>query len=153
MRTEKGDANPEEDDDDIIVGIGRPFSEKDQFYLDWAKDMLKGQFVLCHEVLKQIITLCVALLSVSVIFDKLFEHYPDMRFFTVLMLFISLVAAFAGIYPFESEGLWLNSPKDIEKFQRNALHYKKACYKLSTVFLVFGAGVIVVAVLRQVYRF
>lgn len=146
------DQRGENSEEEIISVESRPPTQKEIFYLDWVKDLIKAQFSLCNEVLKQIITLCLALLSVSVIFDKLFEKDPSFKFFTVLMFFIALICACVGIYPFESNNLWFDSPSDIERFKSRALNFKKLWYKLSSVFLLLGIGTIVYAVLRQVYH-
>ncbi|MEO6283668.1 MAG: hypothetical protein ABIN80_02830 [Dyadobacter sp.] len=146
------DKDQEEPEEEIVFLEAHAPTEKELFYLDWARDMIKNQFTLANDQLKHIISLCVALLSVSVIFEKLFESDPQAKFFTVLLFFIALVFACVGINPF-SRNIWLNSPSEIEKFQKQAMHYKKVCYGLASVFLVFGIAMIVFSVARQAFGF
>ena len=138
-------------EEEVFLVASRPPTEKELFYLEWGKEMVKNQVNLANEILKQIMTLCVALLSVSVIFEKLFENEPGLKFFTVLMLFISLIFACVGIYPFEKSDVWLNSPSEVERFKIQALNFKKQKYKLSVAFLLLGIAVIVLTVLKQMY--
>lgn len=152
MMKQDADDPDQSDDEQIVLVESRLPSEKELFYLDWIKDVIKNQFNLANELLKQIITLCVALLSVSVIFENLFEGNTQLKFFTVLFFFISLILAGIGVYPVETSGMWLNSPGEIEKFKKKALHHKKLFYALSSVFLLGGIAVIIFAVLRQVYH-
>lgn len=130
-------------EEDIPLLESRIPTEKDMFYLNWGLELVKNQFNLANELLKQQITLCIALLSVSVIFDKLFENNSQLKFMVILVFFISLIAAFAGIMPFERKVVWLDSPDDIEAFQKDALLFKKRCYIVSGIFILIGLGLII----------
>lgn len=139
-----------EDDDEIVFLESRAPTEKELFYLEWGKEMIKNQFALANDQLKHIISICVTLLGVSVIFEQLFVSFPHRKFFSVLLFFIALIIACVGVNPFE-RNIWLNSPSEIEKFHKDAMHYKKVCYGLAGIFMLFGIGVIVVTVFQQVF--
>ena len=144
---EKEIGNKEENsDEDIPLLKSRKPNERDKFYLNWGLEIIKNQFNLSNELLKQQISLCITLLGVSIIFDKLFENDPKMKFIVVLIFFISLLSAFIGLMPFEREHLWLDSPDDIECFQKDALKFKKRWYLISGLFIIIGLGIIVIKV-------
>ncbi|MCU0469776.1 MAG: hypothetical protein MUF58_14350 [Arcicella sp.] len=124
--------------DDIPLLESREPNEKDKFYLNWGLELLKNQFNLANELLKQQISICITLLGVSVVFDKLFDNNPKLKFLVVFIFFLSLISAFIGLMPFDRKVVWLDSPDDIEKFQRDALHYKKCWYYTSGVFIALG---------------
>lgn len=151
MKQEKVDKDNNPDEEIPFLESRKP-TERDRFYLNWGLEIIKNQFNLSNELLKQQISLCITLLGVSIIFDKIFENDPKIKFIVVLIFFISLICAFIGLMPFERKSVWLDSPDDIEDFQKDALAFKKGWYLASGIFIIAGLGLIVIKVSMMAFE-
>jgi hypothetical protein len=136
--------NQESEDDIVIVVQSRKPTEKDEFYLSWGRELVKNEFNLSNDLLKQQITLSLGILAVSFIFENLFKESHALKSFTLLSFFLSLLISFVGVMPFTRQDVWLDSPDDIETFKKDALKYKRNCYKSSAVFIIVGIGLIMI---------
>ena len=136
------EANSEDEDDEIIHVQSQAPTERQIFFLEVGKDLLKNQLNLANDVLKQIISTCVALMSVSVIFEALFLEDPKIKFFAVFMFFISLISACIGVFPYTKDDIYFDSPSEIEQFYKNALHFKRVTYSVSAVFIICGLSLV-----------
>lgn len=131
-------------EDEFIIVKSRKPTEKDLFYLSWGLELVKNQFNLVNELLKQQISLCLTLLGVSLIFEKVFENDNQYKFVVALCFFIGLIFAFIGLMPFDRKSVWLDSPDDIENFQKDALNFKKIMYTISGILIILGVGLIII---------
>lgn len=143
--------NPKEDEEEIIVVQARRITEREIFYLEWGKELIKNQFNLANELLKQIIGTCIALMGASVIFTDLFEKDVKLKFFSVLLFFLALIVACVGLFPFSRKDVWFDSPSEIEKFKTDALSFKRKCYTISGVFVIMGLAIIICKVFLQAF--
>lgn len=139
--------NSLQEEDTITVVKSRKPTEKDEFYLSWGRELIKNEFNLSNELLKQQITLSLGILAVSFIFENLFKDSHFLKSVTLFLFFASLIASFIGIMPFTREDVWLDSPDDIENFKKDALKFKRRCYISSAVFIISGIGLIMIHVL------
>lgn len=136
--------NQESQDDIIIVVKSRKPTEKDEFYLSWGRELIKNEFNLSNDLLKQQITLSLGILAVSFIFENLFNESHALRNWTLTSFFFSLLSSFIGVMPFTRQDVWLDSPDDIENFKRDALKFKRTCYISSAVFIIVGILLIMI---------
>lgn len=143
--------NTEQEEEPVIMLESRAPTERELFYLEWGKELIKNQFNLYNEILKQIIATCIALMSVSVIFEALFGSDVKLKFFAVLMFFIALIVSCVGLFPYSRKDVFFDSPGDIERFKTDALHFKRLCYSVSAVFILFGLGIILYKVFVQAF--
>jgi hypothetical protein len=141
----------ENGEDDIVSVQSQAPSERQLFFLDMGKDLFKNQLNLANDVLKQIVSTCVALMSVSVIFDALYLNDPKIKFFAVFMFFISLISACIGLFPYSKENIYFDSPSEIEQFYKEALQYKRIAYSVSAVFIIFGLALVLYKLFLQAF--
>ncbi len=139
--------NQKKEDDTIIVVKSRKPTEKDEFYLSWGRELIKNEFNLSNELLKQQITLSLGVLAVSFIFDELLKDTICLRNTILSVLFLALISSFIGIMPFKRNDVWIDSPDDIENFKKDALSFKRFFYMASAFFTIFGVGLILVKII------
>jgi len=135
----------------VIRVSSRLPTERELFYLEWGRDLIKNQFNLANDILKQLISTSIALMSISVIFESVFENDARLKFLAVLFFFISLLVATIGFYPYSKDNVCFDCPEEIEQFNQQALRFKRYCYTVSGIFLLVGLGVVLLKVLMQVY--
>src|ERR1043165_5944762 len=101
---------------------GRPPTEEEVFYIAWGRETIKNNISLCNDILKQLITLSSALLSVTLIFEGIVtnERWKALVAFT---FFCSLIVAFIGLLPYERK-VQLHTPEEIKKHKQQALKSK-----------------------------
>ena len=128
-----------------FIKARRP-TEREKFFLNYGPEMIKSQFSVASELLKQQISLCVALLSVSLIFDQVFEGAQQWKFYVMLAFFIGLLSAFIGLMPFDRQDVCIDSPDDIESFHNDALRFKKQCILTSGSMIILGLLLIIIRV-------
>jgi hypothetical protein len=124
----------------------RKQTEREKFFLNLGPELIKNQIPLASELLKQQITICIALLTVSLIFDKIFDEKSSIKLFVMLAFFIGLLAAFIGLMPFDRQDVCMESPEDIEWFHRDALRFKKICFCISGCMIIIGLFLIILKV-------
>ncbi len=92
-------------------------SEDDEFYISWGRETLKNNINFLNEVLRQLVSLNVALLGGSIIF--LDNRFVDDTFKVIVILafLFSLMFSFAGIMPY-GRSVDLRVAEDIRKHKR-----------------------------------
>lgn len=140
--------NTETQNSKIKVYSGQKPSPRDKFFKEWGLELVKNRFNIANELLKQQIALSTALLGASIIFDGLLTNQPKIKIYVIIAFLLSLVFAFIGLIPFERKNVWLDSPTEIEKFQRDAFSHKKLFYMLSGGGLMVGFIVILYNLLK-----
>lgn len=128
---------------------GRKPTPRDEFFQQWGLELVKNQFNTANELLKQQIGLSTTLLGVSLIFDGLLTDQPKLKLLVITAFLLSLIFAFIGLMPFERRSVWLDSPTEIERFQKDALAHKKLFYMLSGVGLMMGFIVVLFNLLKS----
>lgn len=137
--------------EEIQMLESRKPTEKDLFYLNWGLEIVKNQFNVANEVLKQQISICITLLGVSVVFDDLFNDNNKLKLLVVIIFFIGLIISFFGLIPFERKNVWLDSPSDIEDFQKEAVAYKRKCYLFAGISIFVGIFLVVVQIFCEAF--
>ena len=116
-------------------------SEDDEFYISWGRETLKQNLVFANEVLRQLVTLNVALLGGSIIFlDNKFVD-TNIKALAILFFFISLAISFIGIMPY-TRSVDLRVADDIRKHKKSALIHKR--YYLGVAGGLIGFGFITI---------
>jgi hypothetical protein len=127
----------EKESETIRVVKSRKPTEKDEFYLSWGREMIKNEFNLSNELLKQQISLSLGILAASFVFENL-KDSSYLKSWILFSFFLALLISFVGVMPFRRDNIWLDSPDDIETFKKDALFYKRICYISSAVCLLVG---------------
>lgn len=114
-------------------------SEDDEFYISWGRETLKNNINFLNEVLRQLVSLNVALLGGSIIF--LNDTFMDSTFkgLVILVFLLSLMFSFAGIMPY-GRSVDLRVAEDIRKHKRFVLTLK--LYFTGTAGILLGTGFI-----------
>lgn len=120
---------------------GEPVSEMDLFYLKWGRDSMKENIALANDMLKQLITLCTALLGVSLIYDKIIVH-ETLKLVVICSFFFGLIISFLGILPFERR-IDILSPSQIKDYHHNALKHKMKYLWIASSAIVIGFTIII----------
>jgi hypothetical protein len=116
-------------------------SEDDEFYISWGRETLKHNLVFANEVLRQLVTLNVALLGGSIIFlDNIFVD-SNIKVFALLSFFFSLIISFIGIMPY-ARSVDLRVADDIREHKESALKHK--LYYLGVAGGLIGLGFIAI---------
>ncbi len=112
-------------------------ADEDNFYQQWGYETLKNNIVLLNDVLRQLLTLDTALLAAAIgFFDKI-ETLSWSKSTVLILLCISLVMSFLGIFPYEGK-------VDIRNITMIRRHKEKAqLYK--RIFLGIAAGVFILS--------
>ena len=132
------------------VLAGKPVSEYDDFYLKLAKENIKENVNLANDILKQFITLCTALLGISLIFEEIL--YNDIfKLFTIIAFFIGLLVALIGVLPFEKQ-IDILSPSEIKNYHKKALKHKLLYVWISSFSLVSGFGIIIAKLILKIFN-
>jgi hypothetical protein len=118
---------------------GRPPSEDELFYIAWARESLKNNINLCNDILKQTISIGSALLGMTLIFDKVISE--SWKIPVIFVSIVSLIVAFAGVFPFRSE-VHIDNPEEIKIHKEKTLKRKRIYLIVSAGFLLMGFLVI-----------
>lgn len=129
---------------------GEPVSDVDQFYIKWGKESIKENISLANGILKQLITLCTALLGVSIIFDEILTH-EFLRFSVVCFFFLGLIISFFGVLPFKRK-IDILSPSTIREYHQKALKHKLIHLWIASAAIVIGFAVIIAELLVSVIK-
>lgn len=132
-----------EENEAVIELKARKPTDRELFYLSYGPEIIKKQLDVANEILKQQMSICIGLLSVSLIFENIMKGSEFVRAVSLLAFFVATVVAFVGMMPFERKTIWLNSPTDIERFVSDSIGFKKSCYKIAGVLILLGLGLIV----------
>ena len=135
--------NQETSEEDIPMFEAESPTERDLFFLSWGLEIIKSQFNTTNELLKQQIAICTTLLTVSLIFEGVFEKESIWRLLVAFCFFIGLLLSFVGLMPFEREKVWLDSPTEIEDYTDASIKHKKRFYFWSAVAILSGIFIIV----------
>ncbi len=122
-------------------------TQRDVFFLTWGLEIIKNQFNTTNELLKQQIAICTTLLTVSLIFEGVFEKESIWRLLVAFCFFVGLLLSFIGLMPFEREKVWLDSPTEIEDYTDASIKHKKRFYFWSAVAILSGIFIIVLKLL------
>lgn len=116
--------------------MSEPLSAEERYYLEWARETEKRNLTLINEVLRQLVTLTVALLAGSVAFLKEGILPIGFRVALVMCLLASLVASLLGVIPFQ--GTVAGSPLSIKRHKERAVRWKHFWLRLAAGLLVVG---------------
>lgn len=119
---------------------GQQPSEEEMFYVTWGQETVKSNISLCNEILKQLVTISSALLGVSIIYEQIVTS-ETLRFFILLIFFISLIVAFIGLLPYENK-VRLDTPGDIKEHKRKSLKHKRKFLWVSATTVAVGFALI-----------
>jgi hypothetical protein len=124
-------------------------SEDDEFYISWGRETLKNNINFLNEVLRQLVSLNVALLGGSIIFlDNRFVN-DTFKALVMLAFLFSLMFSFAGIMPY-GRSVDLRVAEDIRKHKRFVFSLK--FYFTVMAGILLGAGFIVALVGLLVHK-
>jgi magnesium-transporting ATPase (P-type) len=114
-------------------------SEDEEFYISWGRETLKNNITLVNEVLRQLVSLNIALLGGSIVF--LNDNLIDWAFKVaiILMFFSSLIFSFVGIMP-RGGRVDLRVAEEIRRHKSRILKWK--LYFVGTAGLLLGTGFI-----------
>lgn len=127
---------------------GEPVSDVDLFYINWGRESIKENISLANELLKQLITLCIALLGVSLIYDKILT-YEFLRFAVICFFFLGLIISFLGVLPFEKK-IDVLSPSKIREYHQIALKHKLKYIWIASAAIVMGFAIIIAELLVSI---
>lgn len=125
---------------------GRPPSDEDLFYTQWARETLKSSINLANDVLKQLLTLSTALLGGSVLF--LAENMMPglLRFLAILSFFAALIVSFLGVLPYEAH-LDIKNVTAIRNHKQRTLDHKRKYLWGSALCSALGFGIVIAGLL------
>lgn len=130
--------------------IGKKPSEDDEFYIVWGRETLKNGITLQNDLLKQILTLNTALISVSIFYEKLFKGCEGLFCLFILSFLVSLAISLVGIFP-NSSGIDLDSPSEIKTHKQQVFIHKQNLVKYAFIFITIGFSVILIRALILLY--
>lgn len=125
-----------------------PLSAKEQFFLTWGLESLKGTVPALNDTLQRIILLDTALIGGGfvVVKEGVLPHW--WAIITLLLLISSLTAALWGIFP-RGRSVNLLDPEDIQANEYGAINRKTRMLRVSFIALVIA---LLIAVLSLVGR-
>lgn len=115
----------------------RPPTDEEVFYQEWGRETLKANIGTATDVLKQLITINVALLGGGVAFLEGSDVGSIPRALILFSFFVGLVIALLGVIPTESK-IDLRVPAEVKRHKSEALGRKRLCLGVSAAFTVFG---------------
>ena len=115
----------------------RPPTDEEIFYQVWGRETLKANIGTATDVLKQLITINVALLGGGAAFLEGSNVASIFRALILFAFFVGLVTALLGVVPTESE-IDLRVPEEVKRHKSKALARKRLYLEFSAGFTVFG---------------
>jgi len=120
-------------------------SEEDVFYAEWGRETFKNNLTFANEVLRQLVTLSSSLLGGAIAFLEKTNIPPTYIKVILILVFLSLIASFLGLLPYE-EVINIRNPKLVRKFKRRALNIKRIFLYTSATILSIAFGVAIAGV-------
>jgi len=120
-------------------------SEEDVFYAEWGRETFKNNLTFANEVLRQLVTLSSSLLGGAIAFLEKTNIPPTYIKVILIFLFLSLIASFLGLLPYE-EVIDIRNPKLVRKFKRRALNIIRIFLYTSATILSIAFGVAIAGV-------
>lgn len=129
---------------------GRQPTNEEEALLDGAKDSLKNTPTRLNAVLTLLITINLALLAVSMLFDIAILSAREKAIVIVCFLFSMLIAAI-GMIPFEGKAQ-TDIPESVKEHFGKAAAYKKKFILTSFAFFLIGLLILIVNYLQQLTK-
>ena len=115
------------------------------FYQEWGRETLKANIETATDVLKQLITINVALLGGGAAFLEGSDVGAVSRALVLFAFFVGLVISLLGVIPTESK-VDCRVPEEVKKHKSKALCWKRGFLAVSAGFTVFGLLVATIVV-------
>lgn len=112
-------------------------TEDELFYQEWGRETLKANIGNAIDVLKQLITINVALLGGAAVFLEGSDLAPASRALILFAFFVGLVSSLLGVIPTESE-VDCRVPEEVKRHKSRALNQKRWFLGISAGFTVIG---------------
>jgi hypothetical protein len=107
------------------------------YYAEWIRESLKTSINFANEVLRQLLTLCAALIGGSVVFlEKNLDSPPHLRTIVVLAFIAGLVCSFIGVTPYEHHATY--DTKEFKREKIRALETKRRYIEWTCIFIAIG---------------
>jgi len=127
---------------------GRPPSDKELYYARWARETLKRNIDLANDVLKQLVTLNMALLGGSVLFLAEDMMPQPLRFLAIFSFLAALIISFLGVLPYESH-LDIQNVTAVRYHKQQALRHKRKYLWGSAFCSALGFGFVIAGLLSK----
>jgi hypothetical protein len=125
-----------------------PVDATNFFYTEWGAELRKGSLTFLNDVLRQMVTTSVALMSGSIAFltDQLITR--PYKLGAVLLFLLALVFAFVGVFPYRDE-LDRTSPAAVRRSIEGGRSWKEGWLWACAISLALGLTVAAVGVLTN----
>jgi len=136
-----------------VKAISRIPTDEELFYQDWGRETLKANIGIATEVLKQLITINVALLGGGAAFLEGSDVGSLSRALILFSFFVGLIVSLLGVMPTESK-VDIRIPKEVKRHKSKALNRKRLFLGVSAGFTIFGllvASLVVSGVTARTY--
>ena len=114
-----------------------PATQTEIFYCELGKELVKRELPFLNDVLRSLMTLNVSLLGGGIFFLSAGVCIPGLRMAAMMLFFLSLLFAFAGVLP-KTEQAELFAPYLIQDAVKRITDWKTALLKGAAVFLILG---------------
>jgi hypothetical protein len=128
--------------DEAGVVVGRAPSPDEVLYTEIGADMVKRVLPFVNEVLRQLVTLSATLAGGSAAFLSDALVGPWLKVPAVVCFLLALVAAFAGMLPYNAAVAW-TQPHDVKRTVDRALAWKGGCLRVAAAAIVAGLVAVV----------
>lgn len=117
--------------------ISRVPTSEEIFYQEWGRETLKANIGIVTDVLKQLITINVALLGGGAAFLQSSDVGTAPRALILFAFFVGLISSLFGVIPTESKVDW-RVPEEVKIHKSRALSWKRGFLSVSAGFTVLG---------------
>ena len=123
-------------------------TEDDTFLVDWGRELFTSSVTLANDVLKQVITICSALLTAAVGFLDKTGAARGWQVLVFALLLAPLVLAFHGLVPSQAV-VDMRDADELRKFRDDILRKKRRALRWVTWLLVAAFACAMLAVITR----
>jgi hypothetical protein len=123
---------------------GKRPSEEDIFYKKWGWETLKENIGIMDSVLKQFISLNIAVLSLYSGFYERIIMDPRIKISLFILFVISFVSSIWGVIPFSSI-VNLNNPQEVKRYKHKKFKFKQRCIFVTALMFFLGFTIFLIS--------
>jgi len=135
----------EQDNFTIEEIIDEPATEEETFYADMGNAMVRDALPFMNQVLRQLVTLCTALLGGTLVFFKEDLVRPGVKVAAAFIFLAGLSFAFLGMLPIR-ERIHRGFPQQVQETVEKAIAAKSWKLRVSAVAVFVGLAVLLLGI-------
>jgi len=135
--SERRNVSITEEPSDQKIKLGKWPDPEDVFFFELGEEIFKRNIPFLNEILKQLVTMSIALSGGSLMFLDKSVCDPTLKLAASVMFFVALISSFVGVLPYR-DSVRRSDPDAIKENVKKATEWKNGFVWAASIFIGLG---------------